>query len=57
MRKIRKLKKTSKKGGFFGFFSKKNNSKKAYISLDDECYENHRGMNLPLNNNLVNVIV
>ena len=55
MRKIRKLRKISQKGGFFGFFKsknnrKQNNSKKAHISLDDGCYENHRGMNLPLNN-------
>ena len=60
------MRKTNKKGGFFEFFkgkkksnknkSKKNNNKtnykKAHIGLDDGCSENHRGMNLPLNNKM-----
>ena len=50
MRKTKNSRAT-KRGGFFGLFKRKNNnSKKAQISLDDGCYENHRGMNLPLNN-------
>ena len=54
------MRKTNKKGGFFEFFkSKKTKSKKTnnnthckqpHTGLDDGCYENHRGMNLPLNN-------
>ena len=43
-------KRKNSRGGFFGLFKSKNNSKKAQISLDDKCYENHRGMKLPLNN-------
>ena len=52
LKKRQTLMRSSKKykGGFFGLFSKKKNSNepKLKIAFDEGCFENHRGMVLPL---------